>query len=94
MNTDNDFKTFFSRTTQSKLKSGVVKNIFVAAVTNNKKKSAVILNNMTDEMMTCLEKSNRNLEAVKKLKISDAKFVNSLLKFINGLRGKFYKVID
>ena len=51
---------------------------------NLKASLAVLLNNMTDEMMTCLEKSNKNLEAIKKVKISDAKFVGNLLKFING----------
>jgi Ni2+-binding GTPase involved in maturation of urease and hydrogenase len=51
---------------------------------------AVILNNMTDEMMNCLEKSNRKLEAIKKLKITDAKFVGNILQFINGsLKSEF-----
>jgi hypothetical protein len=51
---------------------------------------AVILNNMTDEMVSCLEKSTKNLEAIKKVKITDAKFVNTLLKFINGsLKSEF-----
>ena len=51
---------------------------------NLKASLAVLLNNMTGEMMTCLEKSNKNLEAIKKVKISDVKFVGNLLKFING----------
>lgn len=51
---------------------------------------AVILNSMTDEMMSCLEKSNRKLEAIKKVKITDAKFVKNLLQFINGsLKSEF-----
>jgi hypothetical protein len=51
---------------------------------------AVILNNMTDEMMSCLEKSNRKLEAIKKVKITDERFVGNLLKFINGsLKSEF-----
>ena len=51
---------------------------------------AVILNNMTDEMMSCLEKGTKNLEAIRKLKITDERFVNNLLKFINGsLKSEF-----
>jgi Ni2+-binding GTPase involved in maturation of urease and hydrogenase len=51
---------------------------------------AVILNNMTDSMMDCLEKSIKNLEAIKKLKITDERFVGNLLKFINGsLKSEF-----
>lgn len=51
---------------------------------------AVILNSMTDEMMSCLEKSNRKLEAIKKVKITDERFVGNLLKFINGsLKSEF-----
>jgi hypothetical protein len=51
---------------------------------------AVILNNMTDAMMDCLEKSIKNLEAIKKLKITDERFVGNLLKFINGsLKSEF-----
>ena len=45
---------------------------------------------MTDEMTSCLEKSNRKLEAIKKLKITDAKFVGNILQFINGsLKSEF-----
>jgi hypothetical protein len=55
---------------------------------------AVILNNMTEEMMSCLEKSNKNLEAVKKMKITDDKFVKNLLQFINGsLKSEFGIII-
>ena len=51
---------------------------------------AVILNNMTDEMMSCLEKGTKNLEAIKKVKITDERFVGNLLKFINGsLKSEF-----
>jgi hypothetical protein len=51
---------------------------------------AIILNNMTDEMMDCLEKGTKNLEAIKKLKITDDKFVKNLLQFINGsLKSEF-----
>jgi hypothetical protein len=51
---------------------------------------AVILNSMTDDMMSCLEKGTRNLEAIKKLKITDDRFVGNLLKFINGsLKSEF-----
>ena len=51
---------------------------------------AVILNNMTDEMMSCLEKGTKNLEAIRKLKITDDKFVKNLLQFINGsLKSEF-----
>ena len=51
---------------------------------------AIILSNMTDEMMSCLEKSNRKLEAIKKLKITDDRFIGNLLKFINGsLKSEF-----
>jgi hypothetical protein len=51
---------------------------------------AIILNNMTDDMMSCLEKGTKNLEAIKKLKITDDRFVGNILQFINGsLKSEF-----
>ena len=45
---------------------------------------AVILNNITETDFDCLEKNKKNLETIKKLKLSDKLFVGNMLKFING----------
>ena len=45
---------------------------------------AIILNNTTENDFDCLEKQQKGLDNLRKLKPSDPRFVGNMLKFING----------